>query len=73
MPFYVNTTRYPAIVTLKISGTNDLKIELQTGANEVFEKIKASTGYFDIQVRAGETLDLIGQPDVVLVAVRSAP
>lgn len=73
MSFYINTTRYPAIVTLKISGPNDLKVDLQVGANEVFEKIKASTGYWDVQVRAGETLELIGQPDVVLVGVRSAP
>ena len=73
MPFYVNTTRFPAIVTLKISGPDDLKVDIQTGANDVFEKIKASTGYWDIQVRAGDEIDLLGQPDVILVAVRSVP
>lgn len=73
MPFYVNTTRYPAIVTLKISGPKDLKVELKAGSNEVFEKIQASPGYWDIHVRAGEELDLVDQPDVVLVAVRSVP
>ncbi len=71
MPFYVNTTRFPAIVTLKISGPDDLSIDIQTGSNDVFQKIKASAGYWDIQVRAGEELNLIGKPDVVLVAVRS--
>ena len=73
MSFYVNTTRFPAIVTLKVSGAVDLKIDIQIGANDVFETIKASTGHWDIQVRAGDEIDLIGQPDVVLVAVRSAP
>ncbi len=71
MPFYVNTTRHPAIVTLKVSGPGDLKIDLKTGSNEVFDKIQATPGYWDIHVRAGEELDLVGQPDVVLVAVRS--
>lgn len=73
MPFYVNTTRHPAIVTLKISGPDDLKVVLQTGANNVFDEIIASTGYWDVQVRAGEKLDMVGQPDVVLIAVRSTP
>lgn len=71
MPFYVNTTRHPAIVTLKITGPDDLKVDLKTGSNEVFEKIQATPGYLDIHVRAGEALDLVGKPDVVLVAVRS--
>jgi len=71
MPFYVNTTRHPAIVTLKISGPDNLKVDLKTGGNEVFEKIEVSSGYYDIHVRAGEVLELVGQPDVVLVAVRS--
>jgi len=73
MPFYVNTTRHPAIVTLKITGPDDLKVDLKTGSNEVFEKLQASPGYLDIHVRAGEELDLVGKPDVVLVAVRSVP
>lgn len=73
MPFYVNTTRHPAIVTLKISGPKDLKVDLKTGSNDVFEKIQTSPGYLDIHVRAGEELELEGEPDVVLVAVRSAP
>ena len=73
MPFYVNTTRHPAIVTLKITGPDDLKVDLKTGSNEVFEKIQVSPGYLDIHVRAGEELDLVGKPDVVLIAVRSVP
>lgn len=73
MPFYVNTTRHPAIVTLKITGPDDLKVDLKTGSNEVFEKIQATPGYVDIHVRAGEELELVGKPDVVLVAVRSVP
>jgi len=71
MPFYVNTTRHPAIVTLKISGPKDLKVDLRTGSDEVFDMIQASPGYWDIHVRAGEQLELVGQPDVALVAVRS--
>ncbi len=73
MPFYANTTRHPAIVTLKITGPDDLKVDLKTGSNEVFEKLQATPGYLDIHVRAGEELDLVGKPDVVLVAVRSVP
>ncbi len=73
MSFYANTTRHPAIVTLKITGPDDLKVDLKTGSNEVFEKLQATPGYLDIHVRAGEELDLVGKPDVVLVAVRSVP
>ena len=76
MSFYVNTTRHPAIVTLKISGPDDLKVDLKIGSNEVFEKTQASPGYLDIHVRAGEELQLVGKPDEVeltLIAVRSAP
>lgn len=72
MLLYANRTQFPAIVTLKLEGTDDPTAALKIGSEEFFEKIGGKTGYFDLVVDGGKELHLINNTVATFVSVRAA-
>jgi len=73
MLLYRNHTRFPAIVTLKLTLVGDEpKLALKVGADKVFESIKASSGVHDVLVGACKELHTIDDLPGTFLAARSA-
>lgn len=72
MMFYKNNTSHTAIVTLELSGGDNLQETIEIGIG-VTRKLKADPGIHDFVVEGGATLDVINNATGKLLSVRNAP
>lgn len=72
MPLYTNQTRFPAIVTLKITAAVDAKAALKIGTQDKKDDHPGDPGYHDVLVNPGKMLELGEGTTAEFVAARSA-
>lgn len=60
MAWYHNTTRFHAIVTLKITDPGSQDDKLQIGVSSVMSDFKPSIGIHDVLVGPGEVIEITG-------------
>ncbi len=73
MVLYTNTTRFSAIVTLKIEAVVKSEAAIKIGVNGASEELASAPGYYDFFVGAGKEIHLINGTVATLLSVRSAP
>jgi len=72
MAFYINHSRYPAIVTVHVQSTSDPQASLETGVKTIFKSMAADVGYHDILIDPETELNLKGDTVAVLLGARAA-
>lgn len=73
MALYTNTTRFPAIVTVRIDTVLKANAAIRIGLNGANEEFSATPGFFDFFVPSGSKIELINETIATLWCVRSAP
>jgi hypothetical protein len=73
MALYVNTTRFDAIVTLRITAVQDAKDVLKVGIESAMKTFGAEAGVIDIFVGPGEVVELSQGVSAEFLAARCAP
>lgn len=73
MAFYHNNTRFAAIVTLKVSMTQDPKKTLEVGVQSAMNAVSADVGVHDLLVGAGESIQLEEGVEAQFISARGVP
>lgn len=72
MAWYHNTTRFHAIVTLRITDAGGQDDKLQIGISSVMSDVKPTVGIHDVLVGPGEVIELSDGIAAEFLTVRSA-
>lgn len=72
MAFYANTTRFDAIVTLKVTAVQDAKDVLKVGIESAMKTIESKVGVVDVLVGPGQVVELSDGTVAEFLAVRCA-
>ena len=72
MPLYTNHTRFPAIVTVKITVVADTDAALKIGTKDVKDDHPGDAGYHDVLVNPEMMLELSEGTTAEFVTVRAA-
>lgn len=70
MQLYTNTTRFNAIVTIKVGPGNDKAITI--GPSGAHSPQKVLAGHNDVLVPGGTSLEIEDGVDIVFISVRSS-
>ena len=73
MPVYKNSTRFNAIVTIRVVATLDAKKTLAVGYASAMKDVEADVGVHDMVVGPGEKIEKKDGTDAEFVASRSLP
>lgn len=73
MAFYHNNTRFAAIVTLKVSMTQDPKKTLEVGVQSAMSAVGADVGVHDLLVGPGESIQLEEGVEAQFISARGVP
>lgn len=73
MAFYANTTRFDAIVTLKVTAVQDAKDVLKVGIESAMKTLGPKIGVVDVLVGPGEVVELSEGTSAEFLAARCAP
>lgn len=73
MALYVNTTRFDAIVTIRITGLQDAQDVLKVGIESAMKTLSQKVGVVDVLVGPGEAVELSDGTAAEFLAARCAP